>query len=695
MMKISNPIEKTSGIGPVYKEKLKKMGIRTVGDLLFHLPIRYEDFSTIAPVSKLSAKKRQTVQGKIKVIQSGKTPRKRVPYTEAIVEDASGAVRAIWFYQPYLSKILKKGEDIYLSGKPSYRKNGIELINPTYEKIKEETLHTGGLVAIYPETEGISSRWLRKTIKSLMDKVELPEETLPKDVLKQAQLIPLKEALRKIHFPINYDDAKAAKDRFSFERIFYIQLASLKKKALIKREEATPIEIDLDYIKDFVKSLPFKLTDAQKKASWKILKDLEKPYPMNRLLEGDVGSGKTVVAVIAALATAKSNHQVAIMAPTEVLATQHFKKISDLLKEFRLNVGFLTGKKDKYKSKKLKHEFIEISRKKLLEKVGEGEIDLLIGTHALIQDKVVFDNLGLVIVDEQHRFGVKQRAKLCKKKKIPHLLSMTATPIPRTLALTLYGDLDISIINELPLGRKKTITKLVSESNRKKVYSFIEKETEKGNQVFFICPKIEDSEKTSQAWANVKSIEEVEKNLRKIFSSLRVESIHGKLSSTKKAEVMDLFKNGKTDILVSTSVIEVGVDIPNATVIIIEGAEMFGLAQLHQFRGRVGRSDKQSYCFLFSGSKSKRSRERLQALIESDNSFELAERDLSIRGPGDLTGKRQWGVAGFTMEALKNRALVERSKEIAEKFLKKDTELEEFPIMKKKIKAIEKNLHLE
>jgi ATP-dependent DNA helicase RecG len=417
---------------------------------------------------------------------------------------------------------------------------------------------------------------------------------------------------------------------------------------------------------------------------------------MNRLLEGDVGSGKTVVATIAALATTKSGYQAAFMAPTEVLATQHFKKVSKLLMDFKLNIGFLTGKKDKFKSKKLKRQFIEISRKKLLEKVKEGEIDLLIGTHALIQDKVTFDNLGLVIVDEQHRFGVEQRAKLCKKKTIPHLLSMTATPIPRTLALTIYGDLDISIIDELPAGRKKIETKVVKEKNRAKIYSFIRQELKKERQAFFICPRIEEAEEEDQSpWADVKSVEEVTKHLKKEFSDFKIESLHGKIASNKKAKIMEDFKNQKIDILVSTSVVEVGVDIPNATVMVIEGAEMFGLAQLHQFRGRVGRNDYKSYCFLFSNSNSEKSRKRLKALINSEDSFELAEKDLQLRGPGDLAGKRQWGIASFTMEALQDKALVQDTKEAAKNILEMDSNLNNYPLIKRKLKSVEKNLHFE
>ncbi len=693
-MKLSYSIENIPKVGPKYKSRLKGMGLKTVGDLLFHFPNRYEDYSDITKVSAARDGKKATFKGKIKAIEAGKTSRKKVPYTEAIIEDDSGAIKIIWFHQPYLANSLKKGEELYLSGTPDYGREGIQLINPSYEKVKGSRIHTGRLVPIYPETKGVSSRWLRYVIKPLLDKVEV-EETLPKEIIEEYDLLPIKKALEKIHFPKNGKDAEEARRRFSFERIFFIQLSTLQRKMEIKGEKAFPVEPDIEYIKDFVEELPFKLTDAQKKSAWQILKDLEKPYPMNRLLEGDVGSGKTVVATIAALATSEAGYQVAFMAPTEVLATQHFKKVSSLLKNFHMDIGFLTGKKDKYKSKKLKNEFIEISRKKLLEKVEEGKIDLLIGTHALIQKSVTFDNLALVIVDEQHRFGVKQRAALCKKKKIPHLLSMTATPIPRTLALTLYGDLDISIIDELPSGRKKIKTKIISEKNRGKVYEFIKSEIEKGRQAFFICPRIEESDdKDESAWADVRSVEEMTVKLKKQYPNLNIEPLHGQMTSTEKEKVMTDYKNKKIDILVSTSVIEVGVDVPNASVMVIEGAEMFGLAQLHQFRGRVGRSDHQSYCFLFSGSNSAKSRERLKALVESENSFELAEKDLELRGPGDLVGNRQWGVAGFTMEALKDRKSVAQAHQAAKKVLEEDL-LEKNKITKKKLESVERNLHFE
>ncbi len=696
-MRFSDSINEVPKIGPKYGRRLRKMGIISVGDLLYHFPSRYEDFSSLTKIKNLRRDKPATIKGKVKAIEAGKTNRKKVPYAQAIIQDSTGAVKIIWFYQPYLANSIKKGESIYISGEPSYGREGLQFINPSYEKEKDETIHTGGLIPIYPETQGISSRWLRYVLKPLIKRLapKIPE-VLPQEVIEKYNLLTIDKAIEKIHFPKTEKEKKRARERFSFERLFFIHLAAMRKKLSIKSESSSPIEIDMEYVKDFVEGLTFKLTDAQKKAAWQILKDLEKPHPMNRLLEGDVGSGKTVVATMAILATTKDNYQAALMAPTEVLATQHFKKVSDLLEGFKLNIGFLTGKKDKFKSKKLKKQFIEISREKLLEKVEIGEIDLLIGTHALIQDKVTFDNLGLVIVDEQHRFGVKQRAKLCKKDTIPHLLSMTATPIPRTLALTLYGDLDISIIDELPEGRKKIETRVVNEKERGRIYSFVEKELKKERQAFFICPRIEKPDEEDETpWADVTSVEELAEKLKKQFTEFKVATLHGQLTATKKAKIMEDFKNKKIDILVSTSVIEVGIDIPNATVMVIEGAEMFGLAQLHQFRGRVGRSEKKSYCFLFSGSNSEKSIKRLKALVESENSFELAEKDLKLRGPGDLAGKRQWGVAGFTMEALKDRKTVQKTKEAASDLLEKDFKLEKYSTVKRKLKSVEKNLHFE
>jgi len=700
-MKLSTPIEKIPRIGPEYRKRLTKMGIRTVGELLFHLPHRYEDFSKTKEISSLKAGENATIRGRVRAVEKGRTSRKNISYTQVIIEDSSSPISAIWFNQPYLARSIKKGESLIVSGKTSYGNQGLQFINPSFEKEeKKERIHTGKLVSVYPETEGLSSKWLRFIIREVVKEIDsLIKETLPKEIIEENDLLPLKNALEQIHFPSSKKIAKKARERLSFERIFFLQLSFLKKRMELSKEKAIPIETDIDLIKRFLSTLPFSLTNAQKKASWQILKDLERSRPMNRLLEGDVGSGKTIVAALAALLSIKKGYQVAFMAPTEILAEQHFKEISKLFRDFQVEIGFLTGKKDKFRSKKLKNEFIEISRKKLMEKVEKGEMDILIGTHALIQDKVKFEKLALVIVDEQHRFGVEQRAKLCKEKGvIPHLLSMTATPIPRTLALTLYGDLDISIIDELPKGRKKIETKVIKEKERKETYAFVKEEIKKGRQAFVICPRIEtpEEDKKDSVWADLKAVTKEKERLEKeIFPEFKIEMIHGKMTPTEKGKIMEDFKLGKTDILVSTSVLEVGIDVPNVSVVIIEGAEMFGLAQLHQIRGRVGRGEHQSYCFLFTDSKSQKTRNRLKALTTSENGFELSEKDLELRGPGDLSGKRQWGIADFTMEALKDIRLVEKTRNTAKDILRKDPSLKDYPLVKKKLGSVENKFHLE
>jgi len=591
-MNLQTPIQQVPGIGPAYQKKLKKLGIKTVSDLLFHFPHRYEDFSNIVPIAKIKAGESCSIRGKVLKIQSSRTWKKRMSLTQAVIEDESGAVKVVWFNQPYLATALKEGENIILSGKAGWDKNGFYLNNPAYEKISNEEsfslTHTGRIIPIYPETEGISSRWLRYILKPpLTELASKIQEPLPIEVIKENNLMPIKEAIWQIHFPASLENAKRARERFSFQDLFYIELWALRERMRLAREKAPAFPMNLDLIKRMVDSLPFKLTDSQRKAAWQILKDLEKPRPMNRLLEGDVGSGKTVVAAMAIINVIKAGHQAVLMAPTEILAKQHFKTVWDLINKFRIDVGLLTGKSDKFYSRKLKNQEIEISRKKLLEKAKNGDISLLIGTHALIQDKVKFGKLALVVLDEQHRFGVEQRAKLLHNSQaIPHLLSMTATPIPRTLALTIYGDLDLSLIEELPSGRKKIITKIVSPEERNSAYELIRREVKKGRQAFVICPRIEEEGKLE-----VKSVKrEYEKLSKEIFPELRLAMLHGKMPGPEKEKTMRDFNNKKSDILVSTSVVEVGVDVPNATCMIIEGAERFGLAQLHQFRGRVGRS---------------------------------------------------------------------------------------------------------
>ncbi len=712
-MSLSTPIEKIARVGPFYQKKLKKLGIKTIGDLLYHFPHRYEDFSNLVPISQVKLGEKVCLQGQILEIENTRIWPRRMALTKAILKDNTGTIKIIWFNQPYLINVLKEGDTVCLAGKiligKATKKSPAELYlaSPIYEKISplQELTHVGRLVPIYPETQRLSSRWLRYILKPLLIQIKNQiQDYLPEEIIKKENFLPLKEALWQIHFPKTIELAKKSRGRFAFQEIFKIALFALRERIKLNKSKTIEVPLNLDIVKRFVASLPFKLTDGQKKSIWQILKDLEKNRPMNRLLQGDVGSGKTVVATVAALNTVKAGYQVAFMAPTEILAKQHFQEVSRLLSKFNVNIALLTGKEDKFSSKKIKNDFVEISRKKLLEKTADGELDILIGTHALIQDKVKFGKLALVILDEQHRFGVEQRARLCRNSReqtkltIPHLLSMTATPIPRTLALTIYGDLDISLMPELPKGRKKIITKVIPPSDRKKAYNFIRKEVKKRRRVFVICPRIEPENKKSGTLflTETKTVkEEYQKLSEEIFPDLTIAMLHGKIRPKEKDKIMRDFKNGKSDILVSTSVVEVGIDVPEATVMMVEGAERFGLAQLHQFRGRVGRSKYQSYCFLFTESPSKKTKQRLKAILTAKDGFALARKDLEIRGPGDLSGIRQSGLPDLIMASLKDIFLVEKARNTAKDILEKDPELKQYPLLKKEVGEFRQKIHLE
>lgn len=740
-MMLSSPIQNLTGIGPILLKRLQKLKIYTIEDLIFYFPSRYEDFSNIVPIVKIKLNAQCTIEGKILEIKNQRTWKRKMFLTQALLQDETGAVELIWFNQPYLTKMLKRGDQICVAGKAIIsRRGGIVVSNPVFEKISDiaqgeerELIHSGRLVPIYPETVGLSSRWLRTVIYRLLKAFggKIPE-TLPLEILTSQKLLPMQKAIRQIHFPDSAEIAKIARQRFSFEELFFIELIVLQQRYRLNQEKSPSIPIDIKQTKKFVDSLPFKLTDSQRKCAWQILKDTERTRPMSRLLEGDVGSGKTVVAIMAALNTIKAGYQAGLMAPTEILAKQHFQNVAKLLKPFKVKIALLTGKDDKIISQKLGHqekdgfapEILEISREKILEKTKgkinpktnntEVGIDLLIGTHALIQEKVKFGKLGLVIIDEQHRFGIEQRAKLChdragQERYIPHLLSMTATPIPRTLALTIYGDLDLSLLDQMPKGRKQTITKIIPPAGRNDAYDFIRGQVKRGEQVFVVCPRIEPTSNKpeinprSQAlnirqtcWIEAKAVkEEFEKLSKNIFPDLRVAMLHGKMKTREKEKIMRDFKNKKTDILVSTSVIEVGIDIPQATVIMIEGAERFGLAQLHQFRGRVGRSDLQSYCLLLTESPAKNTRTRLMAIVEAKNGFELAEKDLEIRGPGSLFGAKQWGLPDLAMEYLKHLPFVEKVREAAKEILQQSPQLKKYPILSERLKKFERKIHLE
>jgi len=699
-MNFSTKIEEIPHVGKVYGKRLKTIGIKTLADLIYYFPREYKDFSKISKIKDIKINEKVCILGRIMSINQNKTWVKRMIVTTALIQDETGAIEAVWFNQPYLNKILNIGDEIILAGKLSINDRTIQISSPIYEKVSlKENIHLGRIMSVYIESQRVSSKYLRYILKPIIESIKdkIPE-TLPDELLKKYELLSLKEAIEQIHFPDSLELAKKAEERFSFEQIFFISLFNLKKKLEIKKEESQSIAINKELIERVKASLPFELTKAQKKTLDEILKDMEKPNPMNRLLQGDVGSGKTAVAALASINAVKAKAQVVLMAPTEILVKQHFKTFFQMLKIFNLNVGLLTGKEDKYYSKKLHSDTIEISRKKLLEKVEDGDIDILIGTQALIvsnkkkkeDQKVKFKNLGLVIVDEQHRFGVKQRAALQKNRdKILHLLSMTATPIPRTLALTVWGDLDLSIIDEMPKNRKKIITEIISEKQRIKKYEFIKKEIEKGGQVFVVCPRIESEEKEEEVKTVKKEFDYLSCD---VFPEFKLAMLHGKMTSKEKDKTMKDFRSKKYNILVSTSVIEVGIDIPNATVMMIEGSDRFGLAQLHQFRGRVGRGEQQSYCLLFTDSRSKKTRERLEAMIKYDSGFKLAEMDLKLRGPGDFFGVRQWGLPDFAMSALKDIKSVKRAREAAVEIF---PQIQKYPLLKRRLEAFEEKIHLE
>ncbi len=698
-MELETPIENISRIPASYKKRLEKLGVETVRDLLFHFPHRYEDFSNIIPIAEVGLDETVCVKGIILEIQNRRTWAKRMFITEAVIKDETGPIKVVWFNQPFLTRSLRSGDNVCLAGKVAINENGLYLSSPIHEKIgKNELVHTGRLVPVYPETEGVSSRWLRYILRPILAELrtKIPE-VLPAAILKKEGFLPVSKAIWQIHFPDSSEEAKAARERFSFKELFLLELLVIREKARLQKNKSIPIILNLKTIQAFVKSLPFELTTAQKKVSWQILKDLEKPRPMSRLLQGDVGSGKTIVATMVALNVSRADFQTAFMVPTEILAQQHFQKVCQVLKNFETSIALLTGKEGKIFLPEWQ-EAVKVPKKEVLEKLEKGGIKILIGTHALIQEGVKFKNLALVILDEQHRFGVEQRAKLCKNAKlIPHLFSMTATPIPRSLALTVYGDLDLSVIDEMPKGRKKIITEIVSPEEREKTYEFIRKEIKKGRQVFVICPRIETPNgQRNSDWALVKAVKEEYKKLsEEIFPDLKVAMIHGRIKPEIKEKIMTDFKNKETNILVSTSVVEVGVDIPNASVMMIEDAERFGLAQLHQFRGRVGRSIHQSYCFLFAGSSVQLARQRLRALVECENGFELAEQDLKMRGAGDFIGTRQSGMPDLIMASLGNVKLIEKTRETAKEILAKDSGLKKYPLLKQRLEKFRIKLHLE
>lgn len=856
-------------INTKYAKTLEKMDIFTVHDLLFHFPFRYDDFSEMRSIAELYSGRIATIQGTAIKVKSIRTWKKKMYITEAQIQDETGIIKAVWFNQPYISDTLTEGKNVRLSGKVSADSSGLYFSNPVWEMESRIPTNTGRLVPIYPETEGVTSRWLRWQIQTFL-KLNLDlKDPIPEDMLKKLHLPNIQKSLKYIHFPNSKNEYLLAQKRFAFEEMFLVQIKSIQVRSSWQKEKSVKIKFDEKLIKKFVDSLPFKLTNAQKKASFQILKDLEKSRPMNRLLNGDVGSGKTIVAGISALEVINAGYQVAIMAPTEVLALQHYNNFCKLFKD-DFNIALLTNS---YKMFSSYHSALDAEstfsinssvdsrfrgndkgKKNILENLKSGKINLIIGTHSLIQKDIKFKNLALIIVDEQHRFGVAQRAYLqqnieelintdqtqtttedysnkllyedltykirgaifevkkqlglghkeniyqkaleeelkkiklsFKKEKsinikynnrdigtyrpdfiienkiilelkslpsigkvekkqiwhylkeseyklallanfgkndiqieriiytknnlneknydpqesalsphqsalIPHFLTMTATPIPRTLALAFFGNLDLSVLDEMPKDRKKIITEIIGPLERKSKYDFIRKETEKGRQCFIILPLVEDSKILTEVKA---AVSEHKKLSEEIFSDLRVGLIHGKLKSSEKEKVMKDFAEKKLDILVATAVVEVGIDVPNATVMIIEDADRFGLSQLHQFRGRIGRGEHQSYCFLFASSDSGLAKKRLKALVDNSDGFAIAEKDLELRGPGQFFGIRQSGIPDIAMENLTNVKLIQIAREEAQNVLASDPELKKHLLLKSALKKFDEKVHLE
>ena len=623
---------------------------------------------------------------------------------EAELADETGVIRATWFNQPYIKNVLQPGRTANFAGKVVASKGTGEmyLSNPTYELISEhsyhETTHTARIVPVYAETRGLTSKGLRYLIQPILKRIPEIPEMFPSEILETDDIPEINEALQSVHFPETIDEALRAKRRFAFEDLFFLQLKNILERMTLAEKNAPKITIDIQTIKSLIGTLPFELTLSQKKSLWEILQDIEKPHPMNRLLQGDVGSGKTVIAGLVAHEVARSGYQTAFMAPTEILARQHYHTLIKLFPNYENGLALLTAGESRIS---YSHELESVVKKPaLIKEIASGKIKIVIGTHALIQKTVVFQTLAFVIVDEQHRFGVRQRATLEQFKEIaPHFLSMSATPIPRTLSLTLFGDLDLSLITELPKNRKRIITRIVMPEDRPRTHQFIRDEVKNGRQVFVICPRIEKPEETDNAeWQQlqIRSVkEEYEKLSKTIFPDLTVGMLHGKMPAVEKQSVMRAFSENKISILVATSVIEVGVDIPNATIMMIEGSERFGLAQLHQFRGRVGRGEHQSYCLLFTDSSAITTKTRLQSLVDAKNGFELAEKDLKIRGPGEFLGEAQTGMPDLAMKAIQNPDLVKHAREVALEILRTDRALKKHPLIREHLNEFAKGVHWE
>lgn len=650
-MNLQTPLTQAGRVYKMYASRLENLGIQTLEDFLFHLPSRYEDFSVVSKIGDVQAGETVTVQGQVVAIKNNYLRGGRIKTMQrATITDDTGTLELVWFNQPYLTRAITENSTISVSGKVDSSPRKKSMSSPQYEILYDDQknpIHTGRLIPVYPETKGVSSKWLRRQIHNLLEQYrgELVEY-LPEEILQQYHFMQLPEAIQEIHYPQNGETATRARERLAFDELFLMQLAANQRKSAWRQEQhVTPFEIaaNQEKIETFIASLPFHLTGAQRKAVDDILHDFGKDKPMNRLLQGDVGSGKTVVAAAAMYETHLNGLQSVLMAPTEILAQQHYQSIDKLLSPLGVRVALVTG----------------------TNKLKDAAFDILIGTHAVLSEKVTFDRLAFVAIDEQQRFGVEQRSVIKHKGDNPHLLTMTATPIPRTVALTMYGDLDMSYLNEMPIGRKKVKTWVVPPEKRDSAYEWIRKQViETQSQVFIVCPFIEPSE----TMETIKAVnQEYERLSKEVYTDLKMGLLHGKLKAKEKDAVLEEFRNKKFDILVATPVVEVGIDIPNATIIMIEASERFGLAQLHQLRGRVGRGDKQSYCLLFTDNKQALNSERLKGMESIYSGAELAELDLRLRGPGNLYGTAQHGIPKLKVASFSDTELITKAKRAADR----------------------------
>jgi ATP-dependent DNA helicase RecG len=677
---LESPVTILKGISTVYAEKLARLGVKTIRDMLFLFPFRHLDYSRLKTISQLTEGQEETIIANIwevrKVNIGGR------PSTEAILGDSTGNIRAVWFNNPYLvrqltgsSQIVLSGRVRFFNGRPVYESPDWEFLDST-----EELIHAGRLVPVYPLTKGLHQRALRKTIKSTVDQFSgFVKEYLPANIINRNNLLPVYQAINQAHFPDSIELKDRARIRLAFDELFLLQLGVLKKKKQWQVNKTSPIKANQRLLSTFVNGLPYELTAAQKRVINEILGDLALDIPMSRLLQGEVGSGKTIVALVALLATVATGRQASLMAPTEILAQQHFKAVTNLL-ESVFGPALNNGNSNIFEIEPginaavtlLTSDIKPAAKREIKENIANGSVNIIIGTHAIIQEEVTFKDLGFLVIDEQHRFGVLQRQALRKKGDNPHVLVMTATPIPRTLALTLYGDLDLSVIDELPPGRQIIKTRWLKPEETYKAYNFIRKQVSEGRQVFIICPLVEESD-SLQAKA---ATQEYERLSREIFPNLRIGLLHGRMKAAEKEKVMKEFHSGTLEVLVATPVVEVGIDVPNATVILIQSANRFGLSQLHQFRGRVGRGAYQSYCMLLAENTTEIGAERLKAIEELHDGFKLAEKDLELRGPGEFFGTRQSGIPDLKMARLSDVPLLELPRREAISLFSSDPSLE-------------------